>query len=160
MEVCKFCFEEVQNGIVVPGHQKASGAVHEECLARAVLKLTQDSEKEGLLRYLIGCEEKHAPDDWSTDVSGRSADVSWQWTDVNIPATRIRSLLNAGLVSVILSTNSSTHYSLVGRATIQEALGKREEIPEIAAEHLEIPEDLFDCITVYEDVKEDMKFTP
>lgn len=159
MEICKFCFEEVQNGIVVPGYREASGAVHEECLARAVLKLTQDPEKEGLLRYLIGHEAKHAPHDWSTDVSGQSADVSWQWTDVNIPATKIRSLLNAGLVSIVFSTNSSTHYSLVGRATIQEALGKREEIPEIAAEHLEIPEDLFDCITGYEDVKEDMKFT-
>lgn len=158
MAICKICFEEVRNGIVVPGYGEASGVVHEECLAGAVFKVTEDPQKEGLLRYLIDYEEKHAPHDWSKDVSGQSADVSWEWTDVAIPATRIRPFLNAGLVSIVFSTNSSTYYSLVGRATIREALGEREESPEIVAEHLEIPEDLFDCITGYEDVKEDMEF--
>ena len=159
MALCKFCFKEVDAGIPVPGYSSASGMVHEECLAAAVFKVAEDPQKEGLLRYLIDYEEKHAPQDWSKDVSGNSADMSWEWTDVGIPATRIRPLLNAGLVSIVFSTNSSTYYSVVGRATIREALGRREEIPETATEHLEIPEDLFDCITGYEDIKDDMKFT-
>jgi len=37
---------------------------------------------------------------------------------------------------------------------IKEALGRVEETPEIAAGKLEIPDDLFECITGYEDVKE------
>ena len=159
MELCKICFQQVENGIVVPGRWQASGVVHEECLAGAVFKLAQDPQKEGLLQYLIDYEEKHASHDWSKDVSGQSADVSWEWTDVGIPATKIRPLLNAGLVSIVFSSNTSTYYSLVGRVTIREALGKMDEIPEVAAGHLEIPEDLFDCITGYEDIKDDMKFT-
>ena len=74
MGLCKICFQEVQNGIVIPGYQQASGVVHEECLAGAVFKVTEDPQKEGLLRYLIDYEEKHAPHDWSREVSGQSAD--------------------------------------------------------------------------------------
>lgn len=124
MLLCKICFQEVQNGIVVPGYQEASGAVHEECLAGAVLKLAEDPQKEGLLRYLIDWEVKNAPHNWSKNVSGQSADVSWEWTDVGILATRIRPLLNAGLVSIVFSTNKSTYYSLVGRSVIKELLGR------------------------------------
>ena len=49
---------------------------HEECLAAVALKVAQDPQKEGLLRYLIDYEEKHAPYDWARDVSGGTADVS------------------------------------------------------------------------------------
>ncbi len=145
MELCKICFQEIQNGIAVPGYHEASGVVHEECLAAAVLKLAEDQQKEGLLRYLIDYDEKHAPHDWSKDVSGNSADVSWEWTDVGIPATRIRSLLNAGLASIIFSTNSSTYYSLVGREVIKEALGKREELSVTPVARLDILDSLFEA---------------
>jgi hypothetical protein len=79
---CKICFQEVKKGVAVPGHQHASGIVHEECVAAAALKAAEDQQKEGLLRYLIEYEEKRAPHDWSKNVSGQSADVSWEWTDV------------------------------------------------------------------------------
>jgi Holliday junction DNA helicase RuvB len=159
MEICKFCFQEVGSGLPIPGYEAASGTVHEECLAGAVFKVTEDPQKEGLLRYLIDYEEKHVPHDWSKDVSGQSADVSWEWTDVAIPATRIRPLLNAGLVSIVFSTNTSTYYSLVGRAVIKEALGKREELVATPVAELEIPGDLFECIIGYEDLKDEIKFT-
>ena len=128
MTLCKVCFQEAENGIVVPGYVQALGVVHEECLAAAALKLAEDSQKEGQLRYLIEYEEKHAPHGWSKDVSGESADISWQWTDVGIPAAKIRGFLNVGLVSIIFSTNSSKHYSLVGRDVLKETLGKKEEL--------------------------------
>jgi len=159
MQICKLCFQETQAGVSVPGYGEASGVVHEECLAGAVLKIAEDPQKEGLLRYLIEYEEKYAPHDWSEDVSGQSTDISWEWTDVGIPATRIRSLLNAGLVSIVFSTNSSTYYSLVGRAVIKETLGRSEELSVAPATRLEIPDSLFECIIGYEDLKDEIKFT-
>jgi len=157
--LCKICFQEVEKGVAVPGYQEASGIVHEECLAAVALKVAEDPQKEGLLRYLIEYEEKRAPHDWSKDVSGQSTDVSWEWTDIGIPATRIRPLLNAGLVSIVFSTNSSTYYSLIGRAVIKEAIGRREKLAVTPAAKLDIPEDLFDCIIGYDDVKDEIKFT-
>ena len=159
MALCKICFQEVQNGVVVPGFQGASGVVHDECLSAAALKLAEDPQREGLLRYLIEYEEKHALHDWSREVSGQSADASWQWTDVGIPATKIRPFLNAGLVSVVFSTNSSTHYSLIGRSVIKEALGRSAEITAAPIEELELPSDLFECIVGYEDIKDEIKYT-
>jgi Holliday junction DNA helicase RuvB len=159
MTLCKLCFQEVQDGITVPSYGETSGAVHDECLAIAALKLAEDPQKEGLIRYLIEYEEKHAPNDWSKDVSGQSTDISWEWTDVGIPATRIRPLLNAGLASIVFSTNSSTCYSLVGRAVIKEALGKREELSMAPAGRLGIPDSLFECIIGYDDLKDEIKFT-
>jgi len=157
--LCKICFQEVEKGISVPGYQEPSGMAHEECLAAVVLKLAEDPQKEGLLRYLIEYEEKHAPHDWSKDVTGQSADISWEWTDVAVPATRIRPLLNAGLVSIVFSTNTSTYYSLVGRAVIKEALGRREEFSIAPAARLDIPDSLFECIIGYDDLKDEIKFT-
>jgi len=113
MQLCNLCFQEAQNGIVVPGYQGPSGVVHEECLARAILKVSEDPQKEGLLRYLINYEETHMPSDWAKDVSSDSADVSWEWTDVGIPATKIRPLLNAGLVSIVLSTHERENRKII-----------------------------------------------
>jgi Holliday junction DNA helicase RuvB len=159
MELCKICFQEVQKGIPVPGYGGPSGVVHEECLAAAALKLAEDPEKEGLLRYLIDYEEKHAPHDWSRDVSSQSTDISWEWTDVVIPAMRIRALLNSGLLSIVFSTNSSTHYSLVSREVIKEALGRKEELTMVPAAKPDIPGDLFECIIGYDDLKDEIRFT-
>lgn len=159
MAFCKICFEEVEKGIAVPGRQQACGIVHEECLARVALETAKDPQKEGLLRYLIEYEETRAPHEWSKDVSGQSAEISWEWTDVGIPAAKIRSLLNAGLVSIVFSTNSSTYYSLISRAVIKEALGRKEELAITTATGLDIPDILFDCIIGYDDLKDEIKFT-
>ncbi len=159
MALCKVCFQDVGKGIAVPGYKEPSGIVHEECIASAALRIAEDPQKEGLLRYLIDYEEKHTPHDWSRDVSGQSTDVSWEWTDVSIPATRIRPLLNAGLVSIVFSTNSSTYYSLVGRAVIKEALGRREKLSAAPVTTLSIPDSLFECIIGYEDLKDEIRFT-
>jgi hypothetical protein len=127
MAICKLFFQECPTGIVVPGYKEPIGVAHEECLAAASFKVAQDAQKEGLLRYLVDYEEKYAPSDWAREVSGGSADVSWEWTDVGIPTTKIRSLLNAGLLVITFSTNSCTYYSLVGRDVIRGALLERGE---------------------------------
>jgi Holliday junction DNA helicase RuvB len=159
MALCKICFQDIEEGVVVPGYQEVSGVVHGDCLAAVTLKVAEDPHKEGILRYLIEYEEKHTPHDWSKEVSGHSTDVSWEWTDVGIPATKIRSLLNAGLVSIVFSTNSSTYYSLVGRNVIKEALGKKEEFSITPPIEPDIPSSLFNCIIGYDDLKDEIKFT-
>ena len=71
MALCKICFQDVEKGILVPGNREASGVVHEECLATEALKVAEAPQREGLLRFLIEYEEKHAPNDWARDVSGQ-----------------------------------------------------------------------------------------
>lgn len=159
MAFCKICFQEVDKGVAIPGCHEASGIVHEECLAAAVLKFAEDPQKEGLLRFLIEYEDQHAPHQWSREVPGQSTDICWEWTNVGIPAARIRPLVNGGLVSIVFSTNSSTYYSLVGRAVIKQALGRKEEPASVAATSPDIPDSLFDCIIGYDEVKEEIKFT-
>ena len=159
MTSCKLCFQAVTQGVPVPGCQQASGMVHEECVAAAALKAAQDPQKEGLLRYLIDYEDGHSPYEWAKDVSGGSADTCWDWKEVGVPFSKLQPLLNAGLISIVFSTNSVTDYALVGREVIKEALGRSEETLEVTAEKLEIPDDLFECISGYEDVKQDMRFT-
>ena len=44
MALCKICFQEVQEGVAVPGYREASGMVHEECLAAVVLKFAEDPQ--------------------------------------------------------------------------------------------------------------------
>ena len=157
--LCNICYQEVVNGVIVPGFQKAAGVCHEDCIAEAVLKIAEDPAKEGLLRHLIEYEESRAPQERASDITDGSADVCWEWTEVNIPYYRIRPLLDAGLVAIVFRTNRSTNYALVGRQIIKEALNKRERAQEELVGNIEIPTDLFSCIIGYEDIKDEIKFT-
>ena len=157
--LCNICYQEVDNGVIVPGFQKAAGICHEDCITEATLKIAADPSKEGLLRHLVEYEESRTPQDRARDISDGSADVCWEWTEVNIPYYRIRQLLDAGLVTVVFRTNRSTNYALVGRRIIKEALNTEEQTTEEHTETVEIPADLFSCIIGYEDIKEEIKFT-
>lgn len=81
-----------------PDEKADRASVHEECLAMRVSDfISEDIQREGLLHYLVEFEEGHAPEDWARrDVSGRTADVSWTWDKVGIPAPKIMPLVNAG----------------------------------------------------------------
>jgi len=164
MSLCKICFKEVEGGVAIPSWHSGEGdscaLVHEDCLAEKTLDLIKDDpQKEGLLRYLVEFEETHAPEDWAKDVSSGTADVSWTWDKVGIPASKIMPLLNAGLLGIVFSSRSSTHYSLVGREVIKRVLVEseraRERISCSAAldKEIEIPEDLFSTIAGYEEIK-------
>ena len=157
--LCNICYQEVANGVIVPGFQKAAGICHEGCIAEAVLKIAEDPSKEGLLLHLVEYEENHAPQDRARDITDGSADVCWEWTEVNIPYYRIRPLLDAGLVSIVFRTNRSTDYALVGRQIIKETLNTRKQVTEEPTGNIEIPADLFSCIIGYEDIKEEIRFT-
>jgi len=157
--LCNICYQEVVKGVIVPGFQQAAGVCHEDCIAEAALKIAEDPSKEGLLRHLVEYEESRAPQDRARDISGGSADVCWEWTEVSIPYYRIRPLLDAGLVAIVFRTNRSTNYALVDRQIIKEALNTRELATEEHAGNIEIPTDLFSCIIGYEDIKEEIKST-
>ena len=107
--LCDICYQEVTDGVIIPGLRQAAGVRHEDCIAEAALRIAEDPQKEGILRYLIEYEESHAPQDWARDVSGGSADVVWEWSHVNLPYYRISRLLGAGLVAIVFQTNRSTN---------------------------------------------------
>ena len=165
MGLCKMCFQRIARGIAVPswhpGEEEVKTYVHEECLAQRALDfMKNDPEKQGLLRYLVEFEESHAPEDWSESVSGGTADVSWEWQRVGIPATKIMPLVNAGLVGVVFSSRNSTYYSLVGRDVVKRVLADIERLEEHGAvspvldKEIEIPNDVFSTISGYEDIKD------
>lgn len=168
MNLCKICFQEVTGGLPVPSwHPDEKGDrtfVHEECLAQRTQDFVkEDPQKEGLLRYLVQFEEEHAPEDWTKDVSGGTADVSWTWDEVGIPAPKITPLVNAGLLGIVFSSRSSTHYALIGREVIKEVLGELERLREGASiiatldKEIETPDDLFSTVSDYEEIKAFLK---
>jgi Holliday junction DNA helicase RuvB len=168
MRLCKICFQEVEDGVVIPAwhsiEETGRAFVHRECLVQRVVDIIkEDPQKEGLLRYLVQFEESHAPEDWTRDVSGGTADVSWTWEKVGIPAFRITPLLNAGLLGIVFSSRSSTNYSLVGREVVKLTLAKvqeareRADLPANLEREIEVPEDLFSTIAGYEEIKAFLK---
>ena len=168
MSLCKICFRQVREGVVVASWHSGEGGdhafVHQECLAKRVLDFVkEDPQREGLLHYLVEFEESHAPEDWAKDVSGGTADVSWTWDKVGIPAPKIMPLVNAGLLGIVFSSRSSTHYALVGREVIKRVLSELERLREGASliatldKEMEIPENLFSTVAGYEEIKAFLK---
>jgi Holliday junction DNA helicase RuvB len=158
----------VRDGVVVPSwHPDAKGDhafVHQECLTQRVSDFVkEDTQREGLLHYLVEFEESHAPEDWAKDVSGGTADVSWTWNKVGIAAPKIMPLVNAGLLGIVFSSRSSTHYALVGREVIKKVLGELERLREGASpvatldKEIEIPDDLFSTVSGYQEIKAFLK---
>jgi hypothetical protein len=37
--LCNICYKEVDNGVIVPGFQKAAGICHEDCITAATFKI-------------------------------------------------------------------------------------------------------------------------
>jgi Holliday junction DNA helicase RuvB len=168
VSLCKICFQAVEGGVPVPSwHPDEKGnhaLVHQECLAKRALDfVNEDPQREGLLHYLIEYEESHTPEDWAKDVSGGTADVSWTWDQVGIPAPKITPLVNAGLLGIVFSSRSSTNYALIGREVIKKVLGELERLREGASlvatldKEIEIPDALFSTVSGYEEIKAFLK---
>jgi len=164
VSLCKICFQKIEGGVPVPSwHPDEKGDhafVHEECLAKRVSDfINEDPQREGLLHYLVEFEESHAPEDWAKDVSGGTADVSWTWDQVGIPAPKITPLVNAELLGIVFSSRSSTHYALVGREVIKkvleevERLRERVSLPSVFDKEIEVPGNLFSTVAGYEEIK-------
>ena len=153
MAICRICFQE-GGEIPVPGRQGPKGVVHEDCLAAKILELVEDPKKEGILKIILDYEEAHSPDDWALDVSAGLADARWEADDIGVPTYAITPLKNAGVVSVIFNTNSSTYYSLVARDVVKRVLCGLEAPEQEERPPAELPD--LSCIVGYDDVKAEM----
>ena len=89
--------------------------------------------------------------------------VMWEWYDVQAATQTIKKMILAGIVKVAYKTNKRTEYALVDRDVVKAALKQIEldqDIAEFEATQpgpdqtdIEVPEDIFDIIVGYDDVK-------
>ena len=89
--------------------------------------------------------------------------VMWEWHDVQALSTSIRKMVVAGIVKVAYKTNKRTEYALVDRDVVKAALEEMEYDQDIVKfeatqpgpdqTDIEVPEDVFDIIVGYDDVK-------
>lgn len=93
----------------------------------------------------------------------RSNRVRWEWHDIQAAPASINKMVVAGIINVAYKTNKRTEYALVDRDIIKAALEQMEydqnvaefEVnqPEPDQIDLVVPEDIFDIIVGYDDVK-------
>jgi len=118
-----------------------------------VFFLRDKPEYAEILRRARDLEDEHAGDEsW----------LGWQWFQVRANPGQITKLVTMGLVTVTLSTKSSTHYRLTDPSLVEIALAELgtpqtrglEGFGEVeGVEKVEIPDDLFDVVVGYDDVK-------
>lgn len=79
----------------------------------------------------------------------------FKWYEVNVSPQKLNRLVTLGILKICYKSRSSTEYRLINRELVKEVLRTLEEAKaNNQEENLEIPEDLFDCIIGYEDLKE------
>lgn len=94
----------------------------------------------------------------------RSGRVIWEWNDIRAAPASIRKMVIAGIIKVAYKTNKRTEYALVDRDIVRSALEQIEydqDISEFEANQptiqdqspLEVPENIFDIIVGYDDIK-------
>lgn len=141
---CLICMSPIEGeGIKVLGEWRTGvkGWLHKECLERNINQLL--SEKPEYMEYLqriLSYEER--------------TDHIWKWSDVGVPAQRLNILVSKFIITIIVNTRSATKYCLVDRGVVKETLSLLEEPEEKTEISEEVPEDLFDIITGYDDIKE------
>jgi len=127
--LCNICYQEVDNGVIVPGFQKAAGICHEDCITEATLKIAADPSKEGLLRHLVEYEESRTPKT-GQGISLMAAPTSAGSGRrlISLITEYVRCWMPTG--DRCFRTNRSTNYALVGRRIIKEALNTEEQTTE------------------------------
>jgi hypothetical protein len=85
--------------------------------------------------------------------------LGWEWHEVNVyPLNPLFKMVNAEILDIILSTRSGKTFRVRHPELVKEIIGEMENF-ELKHEYkamqkLEIPDDLFDVIVGYDDVKE------
>jgi Holliday junction DNA helicase RuvB len=131
-------------------------------IAKRILKLYE--EKPEYVAILQACCEAHRRD----EESHRQQSYGWlgfEHTDIKLDTDdwklamgvprRLNVLANMGFLEVTFSSNSSTCYKVIDIDEVEEALrsiGEVEEVIEPTPE-IEAPQDIFDVIVGYDDVK-------
>jgi len=160
-EYCIICYEPIADDqsveVPTPSYEPDK-FVHQDCLLTKLEELASDATREKMLRYILAYE-KNNDIDYLRDKS-KSGIVGWEAQTIGLPSQKLRPLLNAGLLGITFSSNSSTAYALAGNDLIRDFLESNVTFSRISVEQkLEFPDDLFACIIGYDDVKDEMKFT-
>ena len=160
-EYCIICYEPMADGQAVevptPSYEPDK-SVHQDCFLRKLEELASDATREKMLRYILAYE-KNNDIDYLRDKS-KSSIVGWEAQTIGLPSQKLRPFLNAGLLGITFSSNSSTAYALAGRDLIRDFLEGNVITSRTPVEQeLELSDDLFFCIIGYDDVKDEVKYT-
>jgi Holliday junction DNA helicase RuvB len=158
---CIVCYEPVGDSELVeiptPSYEPDK-FVHQDCFLIKLEELVSDAAKEKMLRYILAYEENNDID-YLRDKSD-SGVVGWEAQSISLPPQKLRPFINAGLLGITFSSNSSTAYALAGKDLIRGFLdGNITTFRTPVGQELELINDLFACIIGYDDVKDEMKFT-
>lgn len=155
MKNCVSCFREVETEeICYPTWQfEGKSFIHKNCLLNKVAELCQDERYERMLKYIISYEEEHR-NNWAIEVSGNSADSSWDREAIKLKPQEIRKLLDYKVIGTVLPSKRNPIFALCGRELIKEFL--HSSVTTLTQNKSEIPkidEDTFSCVVGYDDVK-------
>ena len=158
---CIICYEPIGDSdlVEVPTPSYEPGKfVHQDCFLTKLEELASDTTREKMLSYILAYE-KNNDIEYLRDKS-KSCIVGWEAQTIGLPSQKLRPLLNAGLLGITFSSNSSTAYALAGKDLIRDFLEGNVTTSRIPVkQELELPDDLFACIIGYDDVKDEMEFT-
>lgn len=121
---------------------------------KGLADILEEEEYRALLDRIISYEEKRKDGEMKLD-------MSWEWDDVGGNPGRINKLVELGLVEKTYNSSNYTMYMLKDREHVKELLEEQKEIEreqELRGTGVdELPDDLFDIIVGYEDVKRRFK---
>ncbi len=160
-EYCIICYEPITDDqsveVPTPSYEPDK-FVHQDCLLTKLEELADDATREKMLRYILAYE-KNNDIDYPRDKS-KSGVVGWEAQTIGLPSQKLRPLLNAGLLGITFSSNSSTNYALAGKDLIRHFLGGNVTTSRsLVEQELGFPDDLFACVIGYDDLKDEIKFT-
>ena len=158
--MCQICTKPIEEdeGIEVLGDLGVTkGWIHEDCLQWNIIQLLKEKpEYEILLRRIIDFEERNIDERQHTFSGTERSVVMWRWSDMGVPAATLNKLVNMYILTIVLSTRSTTDYTLVDRKVTKDVLDAFEEAVEEEGGNgngIEIPADIFDIIVDYDDIK-------
>lgn len=158
---CIICYELVSDNeaieIPTPNYEPDKFA-HQDCFLAKLEELASDATREKMLRYILAYE-KNTDIDYLRNES-KSGIVGWEAQTIGLPSQKLRPLINAGLLGITFSSNTSTYYALAGKDLVRDFLEGNVTTSRTPAEQeLKLPDDLFACIISYDDAKDEIKFT-
>ena len=158
---CITCYEPIGDSelieIPTPGYEPDK-FVHQDCFLAKLEELMSDTSGEKILRYILAYENSNDIDYFRDRLKPGIA--GWEAQAIGLPPHKLRPLLNAGLLGITFSSNSSTNYALAGKELIMDFLeGNVATSRAIVGQELGLPDGLFTCIIGYDDIKDEMRFT-
>lgn len=104
---------------------------------------------DNLLRKLMDAEDKFL-------ANVMYPELGWESHQLNLTPAEVRKLTNAGFISVVYKSNKHTSYKL-NRETIEKYLNSSRELYSLYPQEKGVPNNLFDTIYGYDDIKENVR---